>query len=97
MAKTQSQTKKKTAKIGAVWASKENPDNFYVALGQKSDNPDYDLSVTVTVKNGHGDIVAEQTDGFLSLFDPRKSKYANEEALAKVPRLQFEVAINKAE
>lgn len=90
-------TKKKTAKIGKIWASKDNPDNYYLSLGEKSDKPEYHYDVTVTVKNGNGDVVAEQTNGFLSLFDPRKSAYANHDALAKVPNLQFELAINKAE
>lgn len=91
----QEKTKKKSLKVGAVWASKDNPDNFYVALGAKSDNPKYDYHVEITVKNGDGEVVAKQTDGFLSLWDPRKSQYANQEALAKVPNLQFDLSINK--
>lgn len=88
-------TKKKTAKIGAVWQSKDKEDQFYVALGQKSDNPDYDFSVEVTVKDGNGKVVAQQTNGFLQLWDPRKSQYANHDALSKIPNLQFDLTINK--
>lgn len=87
--------KKKQIKFGSVWESKENKDNFYIRLGNKSDNPKYDYHVTLTVKDGDGNVVAEQTDGFVSLFDPRKSQYANQEALAKVPKLQFELSMNK--
>lgn len=90
------QTKKKSAKIGKIWESKDKPENFYISLGEKSDKPEYNYDVTITVKDGNGKVVAEQTNGFLSLFDPRKSQYANMDALAKVPNLQFELSINKA-
>lgn len=43
-----------------------------IGLGNKGNNPTYNTSVTVTVRDGNGKVIAEQTDGFLELTDPRK-------------------------
>ena len=93
----QTQQKRKLTRIGQVWESKdstkENP-KYFLKLGNNGNkDPKYDLTVEVTVKNAAGEVVAKTTDGFLTLSDPRKSPFANEAALAKVPNLAFEVLV----
>lgn len=87
------QTKRKFTKLGTVWSKKEDPDAFFVKLGNKGKNTQYDLTVEITVKDSEGKVVAQQTDGFLTLSDPRKSPNANAEQLAKVPNLQFDILL----
>jgi len=44
----------------------------YIGLGQQgSKNPDFDLTVELTVKDSKGKVIASQTNGFLSVVDPR--------------------------
>lgn len=43
-----------------------------IGLGQKGKNEQYNLSVEVTVRDSKGKVVAQQTDGYLELVDPRK-------------------------
>lgn len=85
--------KRKFTKLGTVWSKKEDPDSFFVKLGNKGKNEQYDLTVEITVKDATGKVVAQQTDGFLTLSDPRKSPMANQEQLAKVPNLQFDILL----
>jgi len=85
--------KRKFTKVGQVWAKKDDPEAFFVKLGQKGKNADYDLTVEITVKNAAGEIVAQQTDGFLNLSDPRKSPFADEASLSKVPGLRFDILL----
>jgi|GEM_PF-4393848 hypothetical protein len=92
----QQQTKSKLNKIGAVWRKKDDS-GFYIRLGNESKTkPEYNLSVEVIVRNAQGEVVAKQTDGFLTLLDPREQaeKFNNTKALeglAKVPGLHFEI------
>jgi hypothetical protein len=80
-------------KIGTVWSKKEDPDKFFIKLGNTGKNEQYNLTVELVVKNHQGEVVAKQTDGFLQLLDPRKAPLANQEALSKVPNLQFDVVL----
>lgn len=44
-----------------------------IGLGNKSTNkPDYNQSVEIIIRDSRGKIVAQQTDGFLDVIDPRK-------------------------
>ena len=43
-----------------------------IGLGNKGNNDKYNTSVTITVRDSNGNVIAEQTDGFLELTDPRK-------------------------
>lgn len=83
--------KRKLTKIGTVWSKKEDPDKFFIKLGEQGKNEQYNLTVELVVKNAKGEVVGKQTDGFLQLLDPRKSPIANQDALSKVPNLQFDV------
>ena len=81
-------------KIGNVWSSKKDPNKFSIKLGQESDNAKYNFSVEVIVKDGNGNVVAQQKDGFLTLKDPRQGDFLSEEKKAKVPAtLQFDILI----
>ena len=42
-----------------------------IGLGKKGKDPKYNLSVEVIVRDGAGKIVAQQTDGYINLVDPR--------------------------
>jgi len=86
--------KTKFTQVGQVWSTKADPDKFFIKLGrQNKNNPKYDLTVELVVKDANGTVVATQTDGFLNLSDPRKSPFAKEESLAKVPNLQFDILV----
>lgn len=86
------------SKIGAVWASKKDPNKFSIKLGQESDNAKYNLSVEVIVKDGSGKVVAQQKDGFLTLKDPRQGTFLSDEQKAKIPAtLQFDLLIPNVE
>jgi hypothetical protein len=57
--------------------------SVFLALGKKnrdSNYSKYDLTVELVVKDATGKVVARQTDGFVSLNDPRKQA---DELLAK--------------
>jgi hypothetical protein len=68
--------------IGKLLVSKfpDGSPSVSLALGNNSTNPKYKLSVEITVKDGNGNTVAKQTDGFLNLNDPRT---APDELLSK--------------
>lgn len=54
--------------------AKQLPDgtwNTFIALGDKSENPDYTTSVEITVRDGHGKVISKQTDGFVTVSNPR--------------------------
>lgn len=77
---------KKRVKLGSILSeTKKRSDGteyrtVYVVLGQNSTkSPDFNYSVEITVKNAKGQVVAKQTNGFISITDPRK---APEELLA---------------
>jgi|ERR1035437_1609282 hypothetical protein len=91
-------------KIGGVWLKNENkkkkatdPDSFSIKLGQdQNTDPKYNLSVELVVKNSAGEVVAHQTDGWVTLKDPRFSDFLTDEQKAKIPKtLQFDVLVGK--
>lgn len=44
-----------------------------IALGSSNNkNPAYDMTVELTVRDGKGNVLAQQKNGFLELVDPRK-------------------------
>lgn len=49
----------------------ENEYGVSVALGNKSDNPEYNLNVEVVVKDGHGKVLHKAVNGFINIQDPR--------------------------
>ena|SRR5271166_2198602 len=92
---------KKMHKIGQLWTKKDDDSKFYIQLGNKNKNSDYDLTVEIIVKDSKGTVVAQRSteggDGlFLSLNDPRTNAALNEKAKAgldKVPNLKFDVLL----
>lgn len=91
-----SQPKRKFNKIGAIWEKKDHS-GLFIKLGTQNKNkPEYDISVEVVVRDANGEVIHKQTDGFLTVVDPRKQaeERGDERALAgldKVPGLQFEI------
>lgn len=91
----------KMHKIGQLWTKKDDPEKFYIQLGNKNKNAQYDLTVEITVKNADGTVVAQRSttgkDGlFLALSDPRNNPNASESSKAgldKVPNLKFDVLL----
>ena len=81
----------KYVKVGNVIKTKKG--NFTLALGNNRAKDDkWNYSVEFTVKDAKGNVVYQQTDGFLNLFDPRKRPNASEEEVARIPEtLKFEV------
>jgi hypothetical protein len=88
-------TKRKFTKIGQVWANKEDPDKFYIRLGEKGRNEKYNTTVELVIKDASGNVIGTQTDGFLTLSDPRNSKFADSASLDKVPNLKFDVLLGQ--
>lgn len=67
------QRKNKYTRIGQVLKSKDKPGQSYIVLGNKKNkDPKYNLSVEITVRNDAGEVIAKQTDGFVSVFEPRE-------------------------
>jgi hypothetical protein len=91
----------KMHKIGQLWTKKDDDNKFYIKLGDKNKNSDFDLTVEIIVKNSKGEIVAQRStegeDGlFLALNDPRTKPNITPSALAgleKVPNLKFDVLL----
>lgn len=94
---SQAQAKRKFTKIGTVWNKKDDANSFFIRLNNEGTKPEYNFTVELTVKDGNGKVVAQQTGGTLTLSDPRKSPFAKPEQLAKVPNLQFDVLIPNKE
>jgi hypothetical protein len=64
-------TKNKYVRLGTVLKSKEG-EGSYIALGStRAKDPKYNFDVDVTVRDASGKVVAKQTNGFLSVFNPR--------------------------
>ncbi len=63
----------KKIKLGNLIKTKRADGSTFlsIGLGSKGKNSQYDQSVTVTVRNADGKVVAEQTDGFIDVVDPR--------------------------
>jgi hypothetical protein len=81
-------------RIGAIWETKQStPEEpkYFMKLGQSNPKkPQYDLTVEVTVKDKDGNVVSQNTNGFLTIADPRKSQFAS----PNIPeKLQFDVLI----
>ena len=95
---TKSTTKRNgpMTKIGGVWSKKDNPDSFSIKLGLDGNkDPKYDLHVELIVKNNAGEVVARQTDGWLTLKDPRQSPFLKEGQAERIPNtLQFDVLVS---
>lgn len=81
-------------KLGTIWNRKDKTGKFVRLGDDRNKDPKYNFSVEVTIKDGNGEVVASQTDGFLTVLDPRKSPKANQDALAKVPDLVAELFIS---
>lgn len=85
-------TKKPLKKVGQIWTQKNDDNKVYLRLGQEGGKkPEYNFTVELTVKDAEGNVVARQTNGTLSLINPRQSPNANQDALSKVPNLVFDV------
>lgn len=84
-------------KIGGVWSKNKDANSFSIKLGQDGNkDPKYDLTVELVVKNSLGEVVAHQTDGWLTLKDPRTSTFLSDEQKEKIPNtLQFDVLAGK--
>lgn len=89
------QNKSKMSKIGGVWSKNKDPNSFSIKLGTSGNkDPKYDMSVEIVVKNGAGEVIAKQTDGWLTLKDPRASTFLSDEQKEKIPvTLQFDVLV----
>lgn len=63
----------KTEKEYEVNGKKVKKTFLSIGLGQKNDKkPDFNQTVEMIVRDNRGKIVAQQTDGFLDVVDPRK-------------------------
>lgn len=105
--------KKKNVKIGCIWVNDvksieqgevvvKKVSSIKLGNRMKKDhpkyNPDYDLSVEITVKDGNGKVVAHSVDGFVNLRNPRdfKPDPEKEQATRNVPEnLKYELVIPK--
>lgn len=58
-------SEKKTRRDGQEYVS------TYIGLGQRSSNPKYNTSVEIIVRDGTGNIIGRQTDGFIEVSNPR--------------------------
>lgn len=85
--------KRKSVKVGAVLRNEDDKPP-YIKLGSKSNKAEYNYSVQITVRDGTGKVVADQTDGFLSLFDPRKGTFLTDEQKDRLsPKLKSEIVL----
>jgi hypothetical protein len=93
----QKNNSKGMVKIGGVWSKNKDANSFSIKLGQdQNTDPKYNLTVELVVKNSAGEVVAHQTDGWLTLKDPRVSTFLTDEQKEKIPNtLQFDVLAGK--
>lgn len=76
MQRANSNKKNKYTRLGQVLKGKDG--GSYITLGNdRNKDPKYNYSVEVTVRNSSGEVVAKQTDGYLSVFDPRTDGHGN--------------------
>ena len=74
MAKSEKK-KYKYTRVGTVLASKNEGGGSYIALGDpKNENEKYQYSVEIIVRDAKGAIVKQQTNGFISCYDPRRNR-----------------------
>jgi hypothetical protein len=64
--------KNKFVRVGTVMKSKQGEGSYVVLGNPKAKDDRYRLSVELTVKDASGKVIATQTDGFLSVFDPNE-------------------------
>lgn len=75
----------KRFKVGAVQKKKDG-NGTTVSLGSKSNNPKYKTTVQLIVRDGTGNVVADVTDPYLVVSDPRLDKDGNTSKFAdKIP------------
>ncbi len=75
----------KKFKVGTVQTKKDNS-GVTVRVGNPiSKNPKYVLNVKLTVTDGEGNVVAEATNGYLQVLDPRLDPNKTEEQIAQIP------------
>jgi len=68
------ESKFRYVKLGTVLKNKDG-EGQYIALGNaKAKEDKYRFSVEVIVRDAAGKVLAQQTDGFISVFDPRRSR-----------------------
>lgn len=76
MQRPKSIKKNKYTRVGQVLKGKDG--GSYITLGNdRNKDPKYNYSVELTVRNSAGEVVAKQTDGYLSVFDPRDGQNAD--------------------
>jgi len=75
--------KSKFKKVGAVL--KGNKGSFIVLGNSKAKNEKYNYNVTLTLTDSKGELLAEQTNGLLSVFDPRKRPGITDEERERIP------------
>lgn len=62
----------KNTRIGNLLNNKVNGKTLIsIGLGNKGKDPKYNTSVEIIVRDSEGKVVARQTDGFLTLVNPR--------------------------
>lgn len=77
------QGKKKYTKVGAVLKGQKG--SFVVLGNTKSRNEKYNYNVEIRVTDNSGNVITEQKNGILSVFDPRKRPGISEEDSARIP------------
>jgi hypothetical protein len=81
-------------RLGKVLKGEYGP---FIALGRNdSGDEKYHYDVEITVKDKAGNVLVKQVNGFIGMYNPRKSDFLTEEQKAKLPEnLQFELSIIK--
>lgn len=77
--------KKKYTKVGAVLKGTKGDNTFIVLGNTKSRNEKYNYNVEVRVTDNQGNVITQQKNGILSVFDPRKRPGLSEEDAKKIP------------
>ena len=75
----------KWLRVGKVMAKKAPKTGSHVAIGDYDQKRDDALTVTVTVKNKKGEVLASVDNPFFQIQDPRKRPGITEEQAAKIP------------
>lgn len=74
----------KKYKVGAV-QTKKDKSGVTVKLGNYSKNEKYKTTTQIIVRNHEGKVLADVTDGFLQVVNPREREGLTEEQLARIP------------
>ncbi len=75
---------KKYQKVGTVQLKKDKSGST-VKLGVYNKNPQYAVNVDIRVRDAQGNTVAQGTDCFLMLQDPRNRPGITEDQVSKIP------------